>query len=82
MPEATPYYVDLNKGCDDLMRCKDCKRLITAQVLASLGSCKCGCRKVTEIRTLSLWEWIKVRLGLITFPHREEFLKEFAPWRG
>lgn len=82
MSEARPYYVDLNKGCDDLMRCKDCKKLVTARVLASLGSCKCGCRRVTEIRTLSKFEWLKIRLGFINFPHRKQFLKEFAPWRG
>jgi hypothetical protein len=63
------------------MRCKDCKRLVTARVLASLGSCKCGCRKITEIRTLSVWEWVKIRLGFIDFADRDLFLKEFAPWR-
>lgn len=80
--EARPYYVDQGKGCDDLMRCKDCRKLVTARTLAALGSCKCGCRKVVEIRTLSVTEWLLIRIGFIRFPSRNLFLKEFSPWRA
>lgn len=81
MSDAQPYYVDLGKGCDDLMRCAGCRRLITALTVSSLGSCECGSRKVVEIRTLSEEEHADIVSGKIDFPHRAEFLAEFAPWQ-
>ena len=76
------YYQDLGRAHDHLLRCKDCRRLITYGVLALEGSCpSCGNRKVTEITGLTLWEWLKIRLGFIRFEDRDAFLKEFSPWK-
>ncbi len=82
---AVPYYVDLNRACDAVVRCNDCRKLVTsAQINANRGVTPCcGSRKVREIRTLKFWsEWLPIRLGLIDFPHRAEFLKEFARGRA
>ena len=76
--EARPYYEDLGKGCDDLMRCRSCRQLVTARVIAKLGSCLCGSTQVTEIRTLSEQEMADIKSGKIDFPDREQFLAEFA----
>lgn len=76
---AVPYYVDLDKGCDALVRCHDCRRLVTHATFVKHHACpRCGTRKVTEVRTMSCWEWLRVRVGLLDFPYRKEFLKEFA----
>jgi hypothetical protein len=76
---AVPYYVALGKGCDAIVRCKDCQHLVTHALLMAKGSCpRCGNRRVTEVRALGLWEWLRIRLGLLDFPYRKEFLKEFA----
>lgn len=73
------YYTKHGQASDALLRCKDCKRLVTHMQLAARGCCpSCGTRKVTEITTLSIWEWLKVRTGWINFPYRQEFLKEFS----
>ena len=74
--ETQPYYVALGRGSDWILRCKDCQRLVT-DTIAKTGSCVCGCKTTKEIRRLSLWEWIQIRVGLIRFPHRQEFLQEF-----
>ena len=75
----TRYYTDLGFACDALLRCKDCQRLVTHDVLTAHGCCpRCGTRRVVEITTLSPWEWVKIRLGLIQFPYRREFLREFS----
>ena len=76
------YYHDLGRGHDYLLRCKDCKKLITYDSISEAGGCKhCGNKRVTEITSLTLWEWLKVRLGIIRFPDRSLFLQEFSPWR-
>lgn len=77
-----PYYEKYDRGHDDLMRCKDCGRLVTQDQLFGPGKqgvtpC-CSSRSVREVRALSLWEWIKVRLGIIDFKYRHEFLSEFG----
>lgn len=72
------YYTALGRACDALLRCKDCKRLVTHARLAALGSCPCGNRRVVEITTLSVWEWLRIRLGLLDFPYRQQFLAEFS----
>jgi len=77
-PNAVPYYIALGQGCDALVRCRDCRRLITHADLIARGMCRCGNKRVTEIRALSLWEWLRIRVGWIDFPHRAAFLKEFA----
>ena len=77
---AVPYYVALNRACDALVRCNDCRALVTCeQITRNKGVTPCcSTRKVREIRSLTAWEWLKVRLGIIDFPYRAEFLKEFA----
>ncbi len=77
--QAVPYYVDLDKACDALVRCRHCQRLLTHAFMIgqNKGHCVCGSREVKEIRTLTLWEWLKVRTGWIDFPYRAQFLKEF-----
>jgi len=76
------YYESLGEGCDKILRCNDCKNLVTHTSLVTGGSCpKCGNRKVVEVRGLSLWEWLKIRAGILDFPHRDKFLAEFgARW--
>lgn len=77
-----PYYEDLGVGCDWITRCKDCQRLVTADVIEKVGSCPCGNRRMMEIRTLSEEEMAKIQSGEIDFPHREKFLAEFAAVDG
>jgi DNA-directed RNA polymerase subunit RPC12/RpoP len=73
-----PYYEDLGRAHDMIMRCQDCKRLVTYKSLEKHGCCPhCAHRKMVEVRTLSVWEWMKIRLGVIRFPDSEAFLKEF-----
>ena len=72
------YYEAMGRAHDYLMRCKDCKKLTTFQVLSKNGCCACCNRKFSEITTLSLWEWLKIRLGIIQFTDRDKFLKEFS----
>lgn len=72
------YYVDLGRAHDYLMRCKDCRRLVLFSKLQSFGSCSCGNKRVAEITTLTFWEWVRIRFGLLRFPDSEKFLKEFA----
>jgi hypothetical protein len=77
-PVTRRYYTDLGRACDYILRCKDCKRLVTSATLATQGCCPCGNRRVVEITTLSIWEYVRMRLGLLNFPHRREFLREFG----
>lgn len=74
------YYETLNRGCDSLLRCKDCHTLVPLATIHRQGSCVCGNRRFAEILTLSPWEWCRIRLGLIRFPGRALFLHEF-PFR-
>jgi hypothetical protein len=76
--KETRYYHALGRACDYLLRCKDCKALVTAQRLAQLGSCECGNKRVAEIITLTEAEHAKIASGEIDFPYRAEFLNEFA----
>ena len=78
----TRYYHALGVGHDALLRCTDCKRLVTHAALVRRGGCPvCGTRRVTEITSLTLWEYLRLRLGLIRFPHRRAMLAEFARGR-
>lgn len=78
MEERTPhYYETMGEGHSALVRCYECKRLNTTEELFKTGTCKCGHRKMAEIKSLSAWEWFKIRVGIIDFPHRKEFLNEF-----
>ena len=74
----TRYYHDLNQGHDDLLRCKDCHRLVLYADIKVHGMCRCGNKRFTEITALTMWEWFKIRVGWLRFPHREKFLKEFT----
>lgn len=75
---ARRYYHDIDGLAHDfLLRCKDCRRLVLYSDLKKRGSCKCGNRRVVEITTLNLREWLKIRLGILDFPYRREFLREF-----
>ena len=81
-PDSGRYYTDLGRGSDYLLRCDDCKRLVTHAAIIKIGKCpKCGTRRFREIVALSLWEWLRIRLGLLNFAHRADFLKEFARGR-
>lgn len=71
------YYEDLGRQSDYLLRCTECKSLVTHADVTKSGACRCGNRRLAEIRSLSPWEWLKIRLGLINFPYRREFLREF-----
>ena len=72
------YYEALGRAHDMLLRCKDCRRLVLYSKLTKLGSCRCGNKRVIEVTTLTLWEWLKIRLGFIRFPDRNKFLREFT----
>ena len=72
------YYEDLGQAHDNLMRCKDCRALVTYQVITKIGGCnKCGNKRFSEITLLSQEEMDDIRSGKIDFPHRELFLAEF-----
>ena len=77
--EAIPYYVELGMGVDGLTRCEKCQKLVTPQTAGTLGRCRCGSSRVSEVRTLSPEEFSLIERGIIDFPHREKFLAEFAP---
>lgn len=82
-PPFEEYYVKLGIGHDHLLRCKDCHRLVTHENVITVGGCRyCGCRRLVQISTLSVWEWLKIRLRVIDFPYRKEFLQEFARVKG
>ena len=73
------YYVDEGRGHDDLLRCKDCQKLVTYQVITQIGCCdKCGNRRFTEITLLNDEEMAAIQSGAIDFPYRELFLAEFS----
>ena len=59
-------------------RCAMCRKLVTAQVLATLGTCTCGSTRVTEVRTLTPEEHADIQAGKIKFADSDLFLKEFA----
>lgn len=76
------YYEALGGGHDHILRCDGCMRLVLFRDLVVSGGCpKCGNRRVTEVRTLSNWEWLRIRIGLLSFPYRKEFLVEFSRGR-
>lgn len=73
------YYEEYGEQHDRVMRCNDCKRLILHAALMTRGGCpRCGCRRVVEVMALSFFEWLRIRIGLLRFPHWREFLAEFS----
>ena len=76
---ARPYYEDLNRATDFLVRCQGCNALVQVSALHRTGLTPCcGTKRVREIRQLTIWEWLKIRLGVIRFPYRQAFLREFG----
>lgn len=73
-----PYYVDQGRSHDCLLRCKDCRALVTFATIQKIGSCDaCGNRRFAEITILSEKEQEDIRSGAIAFPDSEKFLAEF-----
>lgn len=75
------YYerLQLPVAHDAILRCGDCRRLVLHASLATTGVTPCcGTRKVLEVRHLRFWEWLRIRLGLLDFPYRKDFLAEFS----
>lgn len=70
------YYQALGRACDYVMRCQDCQRLQTTAAIKKRGGCKCGNKRFTEVRTLTFWEMVRIRL-FMRFPYKKEFLAEF-----
>lgn len=82
MNENTPpvhrYYDDLGRGHDYLMRCKDCRALVTFETIRNLGCCNlCGNRRFGEITILSEKEMADIQSGAIIFPDSDKFMAEF-----
>ena len=80
-----PHYYEKNglSSCDAIFRCDKCGRLVTRQVLLRSGFTPCcDTKKVRQVQTLRLWEWLKIRLGILDFPFRKEFLQEFSRGRA
>ena len=81
IPLHPRYYEALGQAHDQILRCKDCQRLVVYRHLIKHARCICGNRRMMEITTLTIWEWVRIRLGLIRFAYRKEFLSEFNPIR-
>ena len=82
-PGAVQYYEQYGQMCDWVSRCEECRTLVTLETIRTQGGChKCGSRKFREPRTLSLWEWLQIKMGLIRFPHSDQFLAAFSAKRG
>lgn len=75
-PKTERYYVGLGLGTDAILRCKDCRKLQLLENLTKLGSCECGNRRVVEVTTLTPDE--RAYVETLDFPHKAEFLAEFA----
>lgn len=76
--ERPVYYEDLGRAHDCLLRCKDCQKLVTFDVIKKLGMCdKCGNRRFTQINIMSQEEWDDIKSGKINFEDRELFMAEF-----
>lgn len=73
------YYEKLGLHHDAILRCKDCKKLVLhADIKLRAGCSHCGCRRLVEVTTLGVFEWLKMKLGVLDFPYRAEFLAEFS----
>lgn len=72
------YYEDLGRGHDNLLRCKDCQKLVPYRVITKLGMCDgCGNRKFVEIKILNEREMADIQSGKIDFEDRDRFIAEF-----
>lgn len=72
------YYTKHGEAHDGILRCVDCKAIVRHADLVTRRSCRCGCQRMKEVTTLTTWEWVRIRLGLLRFPRRQEFLREFG----
>lgn len=73
------YYEDVGRGCDYLVRCKDCQHLVTYEKIKKLGCCDfCGNRRFGEINLLRQEERDAIASGAISFPDSDKFLAEFT----
>ncbi len=78
-PGPIRYYEELGRAHDYLLRCKDCRALVTFHTIQKFGVChQCGNRRFTEITILSEQEMTDLTTGKIDFPDRELFLREFS----
>ena len=75
--EETRYYNKLNRASDFILRCKDCRALVTRETIGKIGSCQCGNKRFAEITTLNDAEMVQV--SALDFPYKAEFLAEFSP---
>ena len=77
------YYVDEGRGHDYVLRCNDCKALVTFAIIQKMACCdKCGNKRFTEVTLLNEKEMADIQSGVIDFPDRELFLAEFAAVPG
>ena len=78
-PSFTPYYEALGASHDDVLRCRQCRRLVVHQAIIRGGHCPhCATKRFEEVRSLTLWEFLRIKLGLLRFAHRAAFLAEFT----
>lgn len=78
-PTPKLYYEELGRAHDYIMRCKDCQKLVTFQVITNIGCCDgCGNKRFSEVTLLQEQEMADIQSGKIDFPDRELFLAEFS----
>jgi hypothetical protein len=76
------YYTALGRATDYILRCKDCRAIVTIADIRRYGACPgdgvkaCGNKRFAEITTITETE--KAALEALDFPCKAEFLAEFA----
>jgi hypothetical protein len=76
------YYVALGRATDFILRCKDCRTIVTIADIRRYGACPgdgvkaCGNKRFSEITAINETE--KAALEALDFPHKAEFLAEFS----
>lgn len=48
---------------DPIVRCTNCRKLVPRDYIMQHGACACGCRKITEARSLTMKEFEGVKLA-------------------
>ncbi len=72
------YYEKYGHTTDAILRCVECEKLaVHRDVVTKSGCPNCGLRRFKEVENLGLFEWLKIRFGILKFPFSDEFLKEF-----
>lgn len=78
-PGPQTYYEKEGRGVEGIVRCDGCAKLVITSRITGKGGCPhCAHRRFNEVRVLGLWEQIKLRTGIIDFPGKDKFLKEFS----